>query len=539
MLNYFRVCTVTRGRIFCSINLRPFTTTTVQTKQQRHHHDKKLLMQGVPSFQSHLQHERIRYSQSPIILLTNHLPSSKSSSFASSQQQQQQPNEDDTTTHSSMKRSSKDASTRQRIEKTCQYVSFLLQQQMNLRTFVIQSNLSYDPYPSRNDLNRILEVADRIGATTLVAVGTGGILDLAKAATATAAATANNRSGRFENVLLIPATYNSLFVAATSHSIFFDPKEEVISLFPSTTTTTTTTTTTISTIPSTIIATLHDHHHHPMNEKENDSSLLLSNRKMKSTILPFGGSAPDVILVMISLLLSRYYTTLYPLKDSKNKKREDSDEEARMMMILSNLLQTGVTLLQRIKQQQREQNKDSMILHDDDKIVRYVWDVIYQHDIMSYGIKQQQEDGGGDNIRSIPLAIATSLVPKFLSQHHFMDILISIIPSLCQEMIHRMKSTTTTTATTANRHHHHPHDDDRKKIEFMEMIQKECSDRIPIVVTNEIMSNILSELHSNQINWNRHQHPPNGRCCYDISDTEFNHILQRNTMLTTTTTLTT
>ena len=137
------------------------------------------VIEGFKAFQKFLQEERSRFSQAPILLLT-------------SQPDAQQGRPD------------------KGVDETCRRTDFLLQQQMGFRT-VVSHPMSGYVFPTNADLENASELAVRIGASTLAAVGSGGVIDLAKAVHQV-------QSKSIDEVLLVPATFGATLSAASSCS---------------------------------------------------------------------------------------------------------------------------------------------------------------------------------------------------------------------------------------------------------------------------------------------------------------------------------
>lgn len=105
------------------------------------------------------------------------------------------------------------------VDETCRYIQFLLAQQMNLRT--VACHTSTGRYPTTEDPQQLLELAGRTGASTIVAVGSGTAMDLAKAI-----------RPHVEHTLLVPATYAAVLVAGSSRALLLDTKEEALVVSP-------------------------------------------------------------------------------------------------------------------------------------------------------------------------------------------------------------------------------------------------------------------------------------------------------------------
>ncbi|GKZ01171.1 hypothetical protein MPSEU_001068500 [Mayamaea pseudoterrestris] len=153
---------------------------------------KREVVHGFKALAAHLQRLLSRYQQSPILLLESHpLHDSSGKRIQGSKQ----------------------------VSDACRRVHFLLSQQLNLRTVSMHTSSDYEyafqTTPSLPDAVR--QMAQRTGADTIVAVGSGQAIDLAKAV-----------SNQFYSTILVPATYGATMVAGTSHALLLDKEEEAI-----------------------------------------------------------------------------------------------------------------------------------------------------------------------------------------------------------------------------------------------------------------------------------------------------------------------
>ena len=98
------------------------------------------------------------------------------------------------------------------IDDSCKFVQFTLAQQMGLRT--VPSTIS-SAFPTLHDLDERRELLRRTGASSVVGVGSGVAIDLAKAL-----------GNEVEQVILIPSTYAGILASGTSNSLILDSVEE-------------------------------------------------------------------------------------------------------------------------------------------------------------------------------------------------------------------------------------------------------------------------------------------------------------------------
>jgi hypothetical protein len=139
------------------------------------------------------------------------------------------------------------------VSESCQLVQFTLAQQMGFRT--VPSTIS-SAFPTMQDLEQRCELIRRTGASSVVAVGSGAAMDLAKALPYL-----GGEKG-LEHIILVPSTYAAVLASGSSHSLFLDSVEETLVPIPKDdeTTTTTNCTTTIAPLDSKYIAPVDSSH---------------------------------------------------------------------------------------------------------------------------------------------------------------------------------------------------------------------------------------------------------------------------------------
>ncbi|GAX17089.1 hypothetical protein FisN_5Hh475 [Fistulifera solaris] len=99
------------------------------------------------------------------------------------------------------------------VDEACRWARFVVQQQMGFRTVVYHSQHSF---PTVSDQQQAFEMASRVGASTVAAVGSGSAMDLAKS------------MSWAEDRILMPATPTAVLVAGSSHSLFYDLAEDTL-----------------------------------------------------------------------------------------------------------------------------------------------------------------------------------------------------------------------------------------------------------------------------------------------------------------------
>lgn len=104
------------------------------------------------------------------------------------------------------------------IQNASRLVQFTLSQQLGLRT--VPSTIS-SAFPSLQDLDTRRDLLRRTGAASIVAVGSGAAIDLAKAL-------ARDNQHHVEQLILVPSTHAAVIASGASHSLLLDPNEETL-----------------------------------------------------------------------------------------------------------------------------------------------------------------------------------------------------------------------------------------------------------------------------------------------------------------------
>lgn len=350
-------------------------------------------------FTSLLRNERSRFAASPILLI-----SSKPDTAAGTQ-------------------------SNKKVQDACKLVGFVFQQQFNHRTVVAHPNSGYT-CPTLTDVNNAIELAARVGATTVAAVGSGCAIDLAKAIVQ------NASSVDFDELILIPATYGGIFASGSSHSLLFDPKEESIVVHPN---------------------------------KDSDDG------RVTTTFVNIEASRIDPIGAKIAVLAAIAVNLDRSMQRIKSKTVEDIFLSEALLHVkeIKNL-----SIVSKAEEQSFHENLTSFLLKSGMQ--------------MSYGL--------GDEERSIPLALATSLIPKVFPQHTVLGVMASLMTAIYNNL--NMEDFSGAEA-------------------IVNSLFLECKDLLPILVTTESMEVMMSEIHTNQSLWN----------CLDAPDSVLRTFL-KETMLT-------
>ena len=175
---------------------------------------------GLQAFEKFMTIEKARFNHAPVVLISGPPapPLSESSRGSSSS--------------SSGRFLQKEPShyNHEPIEKAARQIELLLRHKLRLQTITTQqpaSSSSYD-FPTPSDVQNVAALADRVGASTLVAVGSGFHMDLAKAV----AAAVEHKHYSVEQLVLVPTSLGAAQASTASHALLLDPTEEALLVQP-------------------------------------------------------------------------------------------------------------------------------------------------------------------------------------------------------------------------------------------------------------------------------------------------------------------
>ena len=146
---------------------------------------------GLKALEQFMTAQKSRYNQAPVVLVTGFPFVAKPSD--------RKPHND-------------------HIETAAKQVEFLLRQKLRLQT--VTADAGYSTFPTVHKCQEALALADRVGATTIVATGTGVAVDIAKAVAAF--------SKNVNQLILCPTTLGGALASTSSHPLLLDPEEEAL-----------------------------------------------------------------------------------------------------------------------------------------------------------------------------------------------------------------------------------------------------------------------------------------------------------------------
>ena len=278
------------------------------------------------------------------------------------------------------------------VADSCRWVQFTLSQQFGVRT--VPTTIS-SAFPTKDSLEQTLELMQRTGASSVVSVGSGAAMDLAKAVQAnldSGSGNDNDDDAKKTPLIMVPTTYGGVLAAGTSHSLFFDGDEETLLPLPeSHREILSTSQDAASAHAHAIVSTLDPQKY--MEELDNDtfdvllyaiSAVLLDAGLRKST----HPSLPTLLRDTIDLFSSRKTSGSF---DTLSVERSGNEDPVASVALLTSTLYQSAGLL-------------------------------------SYGL------GDGFRVeddRSIPVALVSSLVPTLFPETHPVHFLAGLVPGLC------------------------------------------------------------------------------------------------------------
>jgi len=152
---------------------------------------RQMVRGGRKALESFLKAEKSRYDHAPVVLITGQPFVSKPSD--------RKPHND-------------------QIDATGKEMEHVLRHKLRLHT--VTAEAGYNSFPTVSACHEAFALADRVGASTIVATGTGVAIDLAKAVAA------SNKN--VEQLVLCPGTLGGALASTSTHPLLLDPVEEAL-----------------------------------------------------------------------------------------------------------------------------------------------------------------------------------------------------------------------------------------------------------------------------------------------------------------------
>jgi hypothetical protein len=447
-----------------------------------------------------LEQERSVFAAAPILLIQSQPTAVRTATATAS------------ATTTANKSSTVKKETSVKVSNACRHVQFLLQQQMGLRVVMVEHPCAYT-YPTPADVDRAMDLYQRVGAETVVGVGSSAAMDLAKAvsqsmqsssqsqssssqmqnqSTETTAATrrgrGNNEDSVRRNLILVPATYGGVLAAAGScHSLLLDTKEEALTVYPP-----------------------YEQQSQQQQSPDNDATagaggVTTTSVALEETMLD-DSRRTHALLASIAIAL--------PLLGRRNSGSRGRPAEQSVQKTALEVIQNAVACLTIIHNENSSAENDSAHEYTKEQHHDLCLRTVAQAGagrLMSYGLQQQE--------RSLPLALAASLIPNHFSEHHRVTFMASLLPALLDMYCDDRKDSTndstnidsTNTPSTLwldpewipqiRRHYQHP--------------------TAPRMVTTEPVEVLLASIRENQALWN----------CLDVRDAVLVRALEQHCLL--------
>ena len=272
------------------------------------------------------------------------------------------------------------------VADSCQWVNFTLSKQFGMRT--VPTTIS-SAFPTNDSLVQTLELMQRTGASSVVGVGSGAAMDLAKAVQANL----SNNNGLEDQtnntrLILVPTTYSGVIAAGASHSLFLDGDEETLVPLPLN--------------HQQVLATP---------DGAGTSATVVATLDPQKYMEHLDDAKVDVLLYAVSAIL---------LDAGSRKSTHPS---------LPILLQSTIDLISLRK----NNNSDSEISTTNDQLlaamIPSLTNLLYESaGLLSYGLSDGflEEDN-----RSITIALGSSLIPTLFPETHPISFIASLVPGLC------------------------------------------------------------------------------------------------------------
>ena len=261
-----------------------------------------------------------------------------------------------------------------------------------------------------------------------------------------------------EELILVPASYGAAVAAASAQALLLDPTEDtwIVPQPP----------------PN-----HHHHHHHPQQSLSvTQQTPLLQHRSTTIVSLEPNlfrtASSESSLLAATALALDHVY-------------RGTSNED------IESLLERAVQCLQQLQQPQPQgKNAKESVLEEQHNAVM---EIMYATGAsMSYGLNEEY--------RSIPLALAASLIPSSFPQYSITAFWSSLVPAYCHELLERPQQCSP---------------------RMLELVRSISHVSAPTMVTNESFQTLLLHIYANQALWN----------CRDCSSSDFRNLLRNHLLV--------
>lgn len=273
------------------------------------------------------------------------------------------------------------------VSDACQWMNFTFRQQFSLR--IIPATIS-SAYPTEALFSETLELMRRTGASSTVAIGSGPAIDLAKMVHAKNHEETCSSSNNNNRLILVPTTYGGILAAGTSHSLLLDNENETLVPYPKS--------------------------RHQINNTNNDIDDTTAYLTTPSATVAILGSTNyieplDKDNIKFDILL--YATSAILLDAALNN---------CVHPMLPSLLQNTIDLIQ------LRNSGDLNCPTNASMMKRTITELLYKSgSLVSYGL-------GDNGVRSITVALSSSLIPTIFPDIHPLNFVASLVPGLCSSL---------------------------------------------------------------------------------------------------------
>jgi hypothetical protein len=368
------------------------------------------------------------------------------------------------------------------VSNACRHVQFLLSQQMGLHIVMVEHPTSY-VYPTSDNVNKAIDLCRRVGAETVVGVGSGSAMDLAKAVVQTQQNDENsnsnssqrNKDQSLSNLILVPATYGGVLAAATSHSLLLDTAEEALTVFPS------------------------------QQQQQSLGTAVSCHVALEESMMDDSRQTNALfasIAIALHVLLSCHGQSNSRLLSSNNNGNDATDDAETALWVVQNALACL-------------NNND--VDHGPKKHDLAVQIVATAGTLVKYGLPHE------DTERSIPLALAASLIPEHFSEYDPVTFMASLVSAMLEIYC------TATAATSSSSSSSLPSSIVLLTPDLVDQIRQHCLDTTntntntnaaspPRIVTTAPVEALIQSVRDNQALWN----------CIDASDKILDRALEQH-----------
>jgi len=249
----------------------------------------------------------------------------------------------------------------------------------NLRTSTpLTLSSAYPTTP--NDVQKLTKMMNRVGSDVVIGIGSGSAIDLAKCCSTT---TTTETTSVMKELVLMPSTCGGAMAAGSSHALLLDEKEEIL-VSPSSS----------IKVPRTVII------------------------DTKAAVVPTPYDAKKKSSSGLAKVQDVAYASLALCFEASFRSMEDDDRDSVDVSILQQVVEKSLLILDQLKQQEEGDPTAITTIQQNAMEASFL-----AGQLISFGTYNQK--------RTIPLALASALLPQYFPKGNLLSFYASLLPGLC------------------------------------------------------------------------------------------------------------